>query len=599
MRLLTSAAVFFGLISLLLADGFGRFGYIERPELPGFKLELDGFTSKSANAEKLTFGSPARQWKPAATNEFGQTILLNAQALGPQKLRYSLWQAGFSLYFEKGMQLNLRSTGCPYITWQDGTVADGIATPDTTWALVSFRTAQPPILLVLESGQANFRFTGKAGNWSLKTETPFSGWIRVIQPIGTSEVAANSAAALGKLTKKVFENISIWTQPAPVFQGLTVKGDATAVEAVWTFDRPGAIVPLGAALSPVGGYQIKIQSPVRRLSDWNDEGPVAVCEQPYLKVRFPVRRIPLGRSLTEGKRPLDPIGTVSPIDIPSVVELALENLLADRDLKTLQAAEDVLSTYLAEAQYTPEPVTGQQFPFSANGTGIDLAACHALLMQATTISSQSNSIGNALLTSLSWRQDAYTWKLPAADLLAARRAAALAAISGFLCPEPERRLQGAMFEAGLAAERGLAVLRSRRAGQPEPKFSEPVDGLRRYAFFRDIKVSDEDPFAKSILSEVRVFGETPVSASKQGEALVVQWEAKDTSAHQIVFASAYPLDFELGNMNKLDVERALGLTQVRFVANQPGPCQANLRRPDWAKDLPTAVAVARYTEAAK
>lgn len=599
MRALTSGVLTLLLIAIGFADGFGRFGYRDRPVLPGLTLEMDGFVSKTGSADKFFFHSPARIWKPVATTDLGQTVSLNAQTLGPQKARYSLWQPGFSLYFEQGMQLRLGSTGCPYLTWSDGTVADGVPTPDTSWVLISFRTAQPPILLVLEKGQSSFQFTGKAGAWVLRTEKPIQAWVRVIQPLGTAEVAANSAATLGKLNKRVFENISIWTQPAPVLQGLSVKGDATAVEATWTFDRSGAIVPIGAALASVGGYPVKVQSKIRRLSEWNDEGPIAVAEEPTLKIRFPLRRVPLGRSLTTGKRQIAPLGTVSAIDIPSVTELALENLLADRDLNTFKIAESTLESYLSESTYVEEPVTRQQLPYAANGAGIDLAACHALLMQATTISNQSSSEANSLLTSVVWRRDAYSWRVAVEDNVLARRAGALAALAGLLCPEPERRLQGAMFEAGLAAERGLGILRARREGKPEPQFMEALEGLRRYAFFRDVRVADEDPFGRSLLSEVRVFGDTSVSSELQGEAIMVRWDVADTNAHQIVFAATYPIDFELGNMRKLEVERALGLTQVRFVANQPGLCTANLRRPEWAKSLPAAVPVLQYSEVPK
>ncbi|MBC8063373.1 MAG: hypothetical protein H7Y17_00960, partial [Chlorobia bacterium] len=430
MRRLTSALFVLLAASLASADGFGRFGYKERPVLPGIDLDLDGLTSRTSSADKIWFGAPARQWKAIATSEIGQTIQLNAQALGPQKLRYSLWQSGISLYFEKGLQFKIGSTGCPYLTWAEGTVGEGVPTPDTNWVLISFRTPQPPILLVMESGQGSYKFSGKAGAWVLKSEKPFVGWVRVIQPLGTAEVAANSAAALGQLTKRVFENVSIWTQAAPLSTGLSVKGDATSVEATWTFDRPGAIVPIGAALANLGGYPIKILSKIRRLSEWNDEGPIAVCEEQILKVRFPIRRVPLGRSLALGKRPMALLGTVSPIDIPSITELALENLIADRDLATYKAAEDALASYLADAVYALEPVTNQQLPFTATGAGIDLAACHALLMQSATISNQSSSEANSLLTSVVWRRDAYSWRVAVDDPNLSRRAGALAAMAG-------------------------------------------------------------------------------------------------------------------------------------------------------------------------
>lgn len=600
MRLLTS--LFLALLALgsALADGFGRFGYRDLPLLPGFNVNTEGFVAKTGGADLIRFGKPGRTWRPVATDEFGQTVALGASSPGPQKIRYNLWYPGFSLFYDHGFEFKMGSTGSPYLTWGEGTVADGVPTPDAPWILISFKTAQPPILLILESGTtASFSIVGQAGDWTLKTEKPYHGWVRVVQPLGTAEVAANSAASLGVLTKRVFDNISLWTQPEPVFQNLTVTGDGTAVEATWTFDHPGALVPLGAAMANLGGYPIRILSKMRRLNEWNDEGPITVLEEPTLKIRFPVRRIPLGRSLAVGKRVVAPFGTISPIDIPSVVELAMENLLADRDLSTQKIAEDAYSSYLLDATYSDEPVTGQKLPFNAQGTGIDLAACHALLMQATTISSQSTSEANSLLTSVTWRRDAYSWRVAVDDDVLARRAGALAALAGFLCPEPERRLQAAMFEAGLAAERGIAILRARKAGQPEPKLLEPMDGLRRYAFFRVAKVAEEDLFAKSLFSEIRVFGDTSASLEKQGEALRLSWEAADTSAHQIVFATAYPIDFELATTKKLDVERALGLTQVRYAANEPGLCQATLRRPDWAKPLPDSASAPHYSEPVK
>jgi hypothetical protein len=598
-RVLTSLLLLVVGLGSAWGDGFGRFGYKPLPNLPGFILDQEGFSANSPGADRLSFGSPGRQWKPVATDENGQSILVDAKALGPQKVKYKLFQPGFDLYFDKGMQLNLGATGCPYLTWGEGTVTDGVPTPDTPWVLISFKTAQPPLLLVVESGAASFQIKGQAGAWRLGTDKPFQGWIRVIEPLGTAEVAANSAASLGQLNKRVFENVSIWTQKAPELLGLTVDADATSVEATWKYDRPGAIVPIGAALAKVGGYPIRILSKIRRLSEWNEEGPIAVTEEPLLKIRFPIRRIPLGRSVTLGKRLLSPIGTVSPIDIPSIVELGLENLLADRDIGTYKVATDTLESFLGDAAYTIEPITMQQLPFSASGEGLDLAACHALLMQATTISNQSSSEANSLFTSVVWRRDAYSWRLSVEDSKLARRAGALASIAGFLCPEPERRLQASMFEAGLAAERGLGILRSRRAGTLEPMFTEPLDGLRKFAFYRDIKVADEDPFGRSLLSDIRVFGDSSVTLEAQGEAQSIQWQAPDTLAHQIIFATAYPIDLELGNMKKLDIERALGLTQVRYVANQPGPCFANLRKPEWAKPIPATAAVPKYSEPVK
>jgi hypothetical protein len=84
-RALTSLLLAILFVVLAGAEGFGRFGYRSTPELPGLSLDMSGFRSKSPQADKIEFASPARQWKLAAASAEGQTVLLNAQALGPRR----------------------------------------------------------------------------------------------------------------------------------------------------------------------------------------------------------------------------------------------------------------------------------------------------------------------------------------------------------------------------------------------------------------------------------------------------------------------------------------------------------------------------------
>src|SRR5262249_5753733 len=162
---------------------------------------------------------------------------------------------------------------------------------------------------------------------------------------------------------------------------------------------------------------------------------------------------------------------------PSVAELAFANLPASRDTQTKETAEEALTEYLGEAKYTTEPYSNQQLPYTADGAGLDLAAAHALLMQSTITTVKATSEPNSLLTSVLWRRDWRTWTIWTPDLDLSRRAEALGALAAALCPEPARRLDAAMLEAGLASQEGLKVWQARNGFPVGPKLNPaPFDG---------------------------------------------------------------------------------------------------------------------------
>jgi hypothetical protein len=301
-----------------------------------------------------------------------------------------------------------------------------------------------------------------------------------------------------------------------------------------------------------------------------------------------VRRIPTGRSLGLGAVSAPGEGG------GSVMELALVNLLASRSVDLRRQGEEALSAYLAEAPYAQEPWSGQRLPYDARGAGVASLAEHALLMQALTSANEARSEANSLLTSLAWRRDWYTWRLWFPNAIESRRAAALAALAGALCPEPERRLEAAMLQAGLAAQRGLNVLR-RRAGESEsePELAEPMLALRRSLFFLEPRGGPDDPFVRSLLSDIRLFGEVAAVLERRGEETVMSWES-DGSAGVVTFASGYPVTVAAGrNLAALSTSTAFGFTQVRYRPAAAGRCELLLELPDWAPPLPTVVPVYR------
>ncbi|AIE84626.1 hypothetical protein [Fimbriimonas ginsengisoli] len=583
------------------AQSFGRFGYVSRFDLPGFTVDSDGFVVSHPAADRIRFARPARVWKPTATSDMEQTVALGGPAGNPAKVRASLLAPGFALYFEKGLSLKVGSTGAPYLTWREGSAASGVPTPNVRWVVLSFRDAQPPLVLGFPDGPSSLTVTGKPGAWTIEGAPDFRGWVRVGLPVGLQPAAANSAAALGRLAESAAEEEDIWSHNAPVLQNLTVQADEDSVVADWTFSRVGALLPRAAVLAEIGGYPLKVLSPARRMKLSLGEGPASVCKSTELRIRLPIRRVPTGRGLSVGADLSAPMGTVSPFDVPSIVELSLETLSATRDIQTRHSAEETGSEYLSQAAYFKEPWSDQLLPYDAAGVGIDLASAHALLSQAVTASTRATSEDNALLTSVAWRRDWHTWLPWVADPNQRRRAAALSALAGVLCPEPERRLSAAMFQAGLSAERGLEIWR-RRTGQTsnEAKLLEPMPGLRQALFRLAGLVTEEARYADTWLSPVRVFSDVPLHVTEFEKNYTVEWPVLEPKASVLRLAAGYEIRLDaISNLPRYRVDQALGTTEVLYTPETTGICQARLFLPDWAKPLPRSRSIPRYSEAAK
>lgn len=592
----------FALVALAAAahaDAFGRYGYGAPPDVPGMSVDRDGFAAKHPLADKIRFVKPLAQWKPVATSEFGQTVGFGQQDFVPSKGRFTTTAPGFALYFGSGIRLHVASTAAPYLTWTDGSVTSGVPTPPVRWLVVSFQTSEPPVLLGFPGDPASLVVRGRPADWTIQTDGDFKGWVRVGLPLGQRPVVANTAADLGKLAQAVAAEADLYTQMSPEPVGFRLDHDQESVTATWSFDRPGATVPIGATLAGLGQYPLSIQSSVKRIDAPTDEGPLDVLSGKDLTIRFPVRRVPTGRALALGAQPGEPIGTVAPQDIPSVVELALEGLLAERDVQTRKAADDTLTEYLGQATYAAEPVTGQQLPYTAAGEGADLAAAHALLMQSILSTQRATSEGNSLLTSLQWRRDWATWRFWGASETVARRVGALAALAGAICPEPERRLQAAMFQAGLSAERGLDVWRRRNgfATGSDATFAEPEPGLRQGLFGLRVPPEPDSAFALALRSPIRIFGDASATLTQDVSTYVLQWPVLEAKPSLLTLAAAFPFSVKAnGNLTSLKVAAALGFTELRYVPEVAGTCEVRLTVPKWAKPLPKATPVPSYRE---
>ncbi len=581
------------------AQAFGRFGYSQSVQVPGIKVDREGFVALDPLADKIRFLQPAKSWQPTATSQVEQVVALTPSAWGPSKLGFNLLGPGFTMYFPEGIDLKVGTIGSPYLSWQQGTVGDGIPTPEVRWLILSFRDKQPPFVIGFLDNPSSLIITGSPGSWNVKSPKGFKGWIKVGLPEGLNSQLANTASALGQLSQDVVDNESIWINRAPKLIKTEIEADLASVTATWRFDRSGAVVPPPALLANLGNYRLSIKSKTRRLPGWTEEGPTEVSVGEVLSIRFPIKRVPTGRSLALGSQLSDPIGTVSSFDIPSVANLALESLVAGRDVLTRKSAEEADTEFISQTAFFPEPWTQQQLPYNEAGVGMDLAAAHSFLSQATTATSKASSEANSMLTSVSWRQDWINWRAWTHDQAIAQRTGALAALAGALCPEPERRLTAAMFQAGLSGLRGLNVWKRRKGIiNDEPKLIEPLYGVRKGIFGMEGPVEDGETFALSLLSSMRVFSEQSVGLVKQGPDYILQWAAVEAKASVITLATSYPIDATAHtNLRKFKAEGALGFTEFHYVPETAGICEIKIVIPDFAKPPIPVSRVPAYSDA--
>jgi hypothetical protein len=583
-----------------MGQPFGRFGYSDNVRIPGFEITRGHFRINHPAADRFYFEHPTATWAPVTTTEMGQTVVMTGKGGSPNKLRTNLCSVGFELHFQHGFQFRLSSNTAPFLSWPKGSVGVGVETPEAEWISVSFRDNQPPLLLVFPDKKARVKVTGKSGDWYISTPRDFTSWVRVFAPTGVRAHRTGNAEELGALVQKIEAERTLWLSPPPALTGVKVQEDATSVTATWEFDRSGALLPMPIIMAPIGGYQIAVLSEVRRADLPTEHGPTALAAGKQLTVRFSTLRVPTGRALTLGEPTEPPIGTASPHDLPSVISLALSNLQASAHSTLRKTALDTTEAFLVDAAYETEPFTNQRLPYAPDGKGLDLAAAHALLMQSNISTSRATSEPNSLLTSLTWRRDWHTWGMAVADANLRRRAGSVLALAAAICPEPERRLDGAMLHASLAAERGLQIwMRRQKMITEEPKMIEPMESLRRDLFTAG-PVRGGEGFGRSILSDLRIFGDhTCVLLEREGKRFL-QWNAEGKGQFTFTIAAAYPLEFSSGvNVSERTEREAFGFTTVTGSAAGPGVTEIEIKGPEWAQPIPAWRPPPHYTEELK
>jgi len=574
--------------SIASPQAYGRFGFRALPNPPGFTLEPQGFRVSGVGADLCRFAAPLTGFKPTAVNDRKVVFEGPVAADLPSVLRTNLSAPGFDGLFGSGFSLHFSTNVSPLLSWSEGTVDAGLPTPPSKWAVLSFDDKQPPVLLVFEK-PVSLMVSGKAGDFKLGTAEPYKGWVRFCLPSG-QRAAASTAHDLGLVTKEVLKHEKFWTSQPPELLNVDVRQEDDHIVAVWTFDKPNAVVPVGALFARQGGYPLRSLTGVVETSADLFDGPVAYCPETKMSITFPCRRVPLGRPLVVGQTTFDVPATVSGLDFEGVASLALATLVADRPTTLVDMMRGVSDEYSHGLLASKEPLTDSPQMLGADGQGIDLLAAHALAVQTTAWGEGQDSLRNPWLADVLKRRDWWTWTLVADDLKQARRAAALACVAAELCPEIDRRLSAAMLNAGLASQ---VVLQAYRAKRGFPALvagtEQPLERLRRGLFSEGPAPLVTDPSLASLFAKVRVLSSTQVHVTEEKGGYVLWWEPQTTGQADLLLASAWPFEVEpRQNLASVVPQPAVGTMVLRFKPLGKGACSVFMRFPKYAEPLPAA-----------
>jgi len=569
-RRLTSFAALL-LTVFAVGQPFGRFGYEDGGTLPGFVLEKHGFRVNSPKASFFRYMEPTGDWRTTEISDMGKSAIVSTAGRAPRKIHMNLLTPGFSLYFESGSSFVVDSEACPYLTWSEGSVGAGVPTPPTSWVLVSFQRAQPPVLFYFPGERCAMRVDGAPGAWVLRSVDLTSQWVRVVPPLGSANVATANARELGALVQKVLPNLDLWTAPEPVLRQTEVQSDDESATVSWHFEHALAVIPAAPLLAAFGGYPVQILSPVRDLGLATEDGPLEVCLSEDLVVRFPIRRLNLGRAVVDGAQTV-PSDVSSVEDVAGIVDVALSNLESACGPRTRDTGARLGARFIGQVKNYREPITGQQLPFEQDGTGADVAAAYALLLASSLSTAGQDVRANPLALSLLLKRDWQDWKIWCTGEATARRSSALAAVACALGGDGRLRSDAGMLEAGLAAERGLQIWRSKADHEAPAPMTEPLDDLRKWLFLEGAPPTT--PFIEALESPLWVFADYPVSGRAALAGVAISWLSQEATPKEVVVHWNEPFHVDRGK-NVLTISArqvALGTT-VRALPADIGPTE--------------------------
>lgn len=486
----------------------------EFPAIPGWSVSGEGLRPKFPSADLVQFTGQFRLIAPLTPSPGTKVFRIDSTGYSPTKLRVNSFAAGPEFLFERGFRLRLGSLNAPRLSWAEGSVDAGVPTAPSRWVSFSYQDSQPPVLITF-SEPVSLVVSGKVGNWEIRTASQelHKGWVRFALPMGTRALNTSDVSALGLLVQSIRHDEEFWSGPTPQLKGLEVQRAEGGVSARWVFDRPGAVVPPPALLSWRGGYRVGLESDIRHLDAPRENGPLAYSSSGEIKCFFPVRPLAAGQSIITGQGPL-------PANLDAV-GFAFRAKLAD---------------------FRPDSRNWASLkPFDS-------------LLISHGISSESVV---KQLSALSLTRDFQTWKLPNTD----RLAEAKVALGGALADYANAQFQGALSQAGLAAENGLHAFFGRETRLPEPF------GVERAMFFSPESTSS---FELMFRSPYRKLSGPPIRGKLAGNNVVLA-----ISAGTAPVILRVPPGYELVSNTLKDARQASAVNgEDAFILGRPDPKKA-------------------------
>jgi hypothetical protein len=424
------------------AQSFGRFGGEGIPQPVGFTISEQGFRVADAPGDTFQFLSPLADIKRVSRSDRNSEVSFRPAEGAPDGLRINLRSPGFEIHVKGKIVFKLGSLQRPLLT-VEGATYDGAPSPVTKWMLLSFREPQPPVLFSVPEGEGlDWEIGGAGGEWTLTNRTEYDGWIRVCAPAGRTILKREDERdGLAELALALSQQAPLWSEPTTKLVSSSISEGDGFLQAIWTFDRPSAIIPPALLLCRTGGSGVEIVSGLTAAAADLGEGPQGFSAEPRWVFRFPIVKLPPGRALVRG---------VLPKEAPMEKQmLALFTSAGDPVWGKAQALGDGTETLVKSGRSAFAEIAMQRWGWKPTREG-------------------AGSIQKLL-----WSRDFSSLTLFGGTPAECAEASGWLALGLTAHDNPAMRLEGCLLWAGLTSQRTLAEYRRKR-GLPTIELKKDV-----------------------------------------------------------------------------------------------------------------------------
>jgi hypothetical protein len=496
-----------------------------------FEVSPSSFRIRSEGAALFEFpGAPIRE--SVRNTPVGDVWkLLNVEG-SPSAMEFTTATSGFLARFGSGMSLTVRGLPPPFITWADGSVGEGVPSQPSRWALLSWPTPQPPLLIVFRNRPASLIAVPTPDGFELQAEPGFQGWLEFKAPLGGERVTTRRAADLGALLQKIQPVLGWMVNPSPRLREFTAcQDDRGGMVATWKFDRAGAEIPPGA--------QRAVSAKLAELATktTNIAGRM-VSDEAKIAVRLPMRRLLPGIPVLASASATRPPEIGEWNDYAATVNAAFAML-----------AGNVSTAYIRRLER------------HANDSNA-LSTADANVQSAQHLLRCALGEESPHLSALEARLDPRTWTMTDSD----ETSTALLAVAFAIDEHPGVRAWGAMINAVLRLSRGRTPLSDVRAaiyGGPYPSPLGPT------------------------ASPVRVLTPSAGTVAVDGRDLIIQGGASAAGECEFRLYSEESLRIAgKSGLSAARIERAGNTHVLRLTAAQDGVWRVRVTRPAGSPPLP-------------